>query len=486
MDGSKGSEDSKLSANLDEEKLLARTRKMSIHEGNAGVFSAYIGDNYIVPFGLVVGADPFQIGILSSSGGFFAPIGQIVSSGEMKKHSRKIILFIGILGLAVLMALFLLLAFLYQFEYISSEITWLLLFSYLIYVFCAGLMTPPWFSVMGDVVPENKRGRYFAKRNLINNIVALSGVLVIALVLDWYKAVNLVLFGFMFVFFIGFITRILSFMLFKYHYFPPFKFELKDNVSMFQFVKELPKSNFGHFTVFVALLIFSQWIAGPFFVVYMLEDLNFSYTELIIVNISTNVFGLFLFPLFGKISDKQGNVFLLRLGAIIIPFLPLMWLFLRTPVGLILGPQLFGGIGWTAFNLATANIIYDNIPAHKRFEYVAFYNFFLGIGIITGGIVGSLIVEFVPITFMHPLLFVFLLSFIMRGIVVVVFLPKIKEVRKTTVKPIYNIKGIIVYRWLHDLLLREHEKHNNNKITRLIKNKKDKNKIKITEQNNNN
>lgn len=486
MEGSKDSEDPKSSANLDEEKLFVRTRKMSIHEGNAGVLSSYIGDNYIVPFAIAAGSSPFQIGILSSSGGFFAPIGQIVSSGQMKKHSRKIILFIGILGQAILMALFLLLAFLYQFEYISSEITWLILFTYLIYVFCAGLMTPPWFSVMGDVVPENKRGRYFAKRNLINNFVALSGVLVIAFVLDWYKAINLVLFGFMVVFFIGFITRILSFTLYKYHYFPPFKFELKDNVSMIQFVKELPKSNFGRFTVFVALLIFSQWIAGPFFVVYMLKDLKFSYTELIIVNISTNVFGLFFFPLFGRISDKRGNVFLLRLGAIIIPFLPLMWLFLITPVGLILGPQLFGGIGWTAFNLATANIIYDNIPANKRGEYVAFYNFFLGIGIISGGIIGSLIVEFVPINFMHPLLFVFLLSSIIRGIVVVIFLPKIKEVRKTTVKPIYNVKGLIVYRWLHDLLMREHGKLDNNNKNHGIKHKNDKNKIKITERNNNN
>jgi MFS family permease len=405
-----------------------------------------------------MGASPFQVGMISSSGGFFSPIGQIVGSREMEKHSRRIMLFIGIFGQLILMAFFMFLAFFYHFSYISSEATWILLFLYLIYLFCAGLMTPPWFSIMGEVVPEYKRGRYFAKRNLINNIVALSGTLIIAFALDWYKAIDLILIGFMLVFFIGFITRGLSFTLFHFHYYPPFQFQISDHVSMKKFMGELPKSNFGHFTIFVAFLIFAQWISTPFFTVYMLLDLEFSYTELIIINLSQLMFGLFFFPLFGWLADKKGNVFILRLGSIIIPFLPLMWIFVKTPIGIILGPQLFGGIGWTAFNLATANVIYDNIPSHKRGEYVAFYNFFLGIGIILGGLLGSYIIQYIPITFMYPILFIFLLSFIARGIVVIVFLPKIKEVRKIEVKPIYNAKTMPMYKWLYDILLREHSK----------------------------
>jgi MFS family permease len=442
----------------EQEKKFARTRKMSIHEGNFGVLSSVIADNYIVPFALALGADAFQVGIISSSGGFFAPIGQIIGSREMEIHSRKIILFIGIFGQLILMACFMLLAFFYQFQYISLEITWTLLYLYLIYVFCAGLMTPPWFSVMGDVVPENQRGRYFAKRNLLNNIVAVSVTLIIAYLLDWYKAINLILFGFMLIFLIGFIARSLSFTFFNFHYFPPFEFQSIDHVGMKKFVSELPKSNFGHFTIFVALLIFAQWISAPFFTVYMLVELDFSYTELIFINMSLTLFGLFFFPLFGWLADKKGNVVLLRLGSIIIIFLPLMWLFLDTPTEILLGPQLFGGIGWTAFNLATANIIYDNIPSHKRGEYVALYNFFLGIGIILGGLLGSIIVQFIPISFMRPILFVFLLSSIARGVVVIIFLPRIKEVRKVEVKAIFNVKNMPVYKWLYDISMREHSR----------------------------
>jgi MFS family permease len=319
---------------------------------------------------------------------------------------------------------------------------------------------------MGDVIGENGRGKYFAKRNLYNNIIALSGTMLIALILDWYKARDQVFIGFAVVFLIGFITRVFSVLFFTQHYYPPFKFEASDHVSLHKFIAELPKSNFGKFTTFVALLVFGQWIAGPFFSVYMLNELNFSYTDLIMVNLSTSVFGLFFFTIFGKIGDKYGNVFLMRIGAIIIPLLPLMWLFLDTPWGLILGPQLLGGIGWTAFNLATSNFIYDNIPSKKRGEYVALYNFFLGIGVITGGLIGSFLIEFMPISFISNILFVFLLSGIVRGIVVIIYLPQIREIRNISVRPIFNLKGNLIYKWLHDLLLREHGKarknHRNN------------------------
>ena len=90
-------------------------------------------------------------------------------------------------------------------------------------------------------------------------------------------------------------------------------------------IKEIPKSNFGRFTLFVSLLTLGQWIAGPFFSVYMLSDLGFDYSIFILVNISSSIIALFIFPVLGKLSDKFGNVSLLQIGAIIIPLLPILW-----------------------------------------------------------------------------------------------------------------------------------------------------------------
>jgi MFS family permease len=436
-----------------EEKLKSKTMQMSIAEGSFGVFSSILSDNYIIPFALSLNSSPFQIGILSSAGNLISPIGQVIGSRRIESNSRKSVLLSGILGQASGWPLFFLIILLFQLNFFRSLIPWILIGIFLFYMLFAGIMTPPWFSVMGDVVPENYRGRYFAKRNLITNLIALTGAILLSYSLDWFTSQGKAFFGFTLIFIFGFFTRLLSAFLFTKHYYPAFNFEIADRVRITQFLKEIPKSNFGKFTLFVALLTLGQWIAGPFFSVYMLEELKFDYSIFIIINLSSSFVALFIFPFLGRISDKFGNVKLLRMGAIIIPILPLLWLFFNNPISLILGPQLLSGIGWTAFNLATSNFIYDNISPKKRGKYIALYNLLIGLAIISGGLIGSCIISFIPIHFMNRYLFLFLISGIVRIIVVIGLLYKIKEVRVST-KPILNVKNLSIYKWLYDLTVR--------------------------------
>ncbi len=440
---------------LDEESLKHRTRKVSILEGVFGVSSGTLSDNYIIPFALAIGASPFQVGILYSFGGLFSPIGQILGSRQIKNNSRRKVLLQGIIGQASMWPLFLLIAILFMHDLLVNVLSWILILLYLVYMISGGVMTPPWFSVMGDVIPEDSRGRYFARRNLITTGIALFSTFLLSIALDWYKNQQQVIIGFILIFLVGLITRLFSFFLFTKHYYPPFEIRTEDHIGFKQFVYKLPKDNFGKFTIFVAFVTFGLWIASPFFSIYMLDELHFSYIVFVIVNLSSSVIALGVFPFLGKFGDKYGNVHLLRLGAILIPFLPIMWLFFSSPLALILGPQVVGGIGWTAFNLAASNFIYDNIPRKNRGECLALYNFLLGIGIVLGGLTGSLIVSFVSLPFINNYLFVFLISGIVRLIGVILFLPRIKEVRITLTKPIFNIKNSSFYKWLYDLTLRD-------------------------------
>jgi MFS family permease len=436
-----------------EEKLKSKTMQLSIAEGSFGVFSSILADNYIVPFALSLNSSPFQVGILSSAGNLISPIGQVIGSRRIEINSRKSVLLSGILGQASIWPLFFLIALLFQLNFSQSLIPWILIGTFLLYMLFAGIMTPPWFSVMGDVVPENFRGRYFAKRNLITNLIALTGAIILSYSLDWFTSQGNIFFGFTLIFLFGLFTRLISAFFFTKHYYPSFNFEVTDRVRISQFLKEIPKSNFGKFTLFVALLTFGQWIAGPFFSVYMLKDLKFDYSIFIIINLFSSFVALFMFPLLGRISDKFGNVKLLRMGAITIPFLPILWLFFNNPIGIILGPQLLSGIGWTAFNLATSNFIFDNISSKKRGKYIALYNLLIGLAIISGGLIGSCIISFIPIHFMNKYHCLFLISGIVRLVVVIGLMYKIKEVRVTT-KPILNIKNLSIYKWLYDITVR--------------------------------
>ncbi|MFW9952311.1 MAG: MFS transporter [Candidatus Thorarchaeota archaeon] len=450
------------SQNPEENIAKKKTMRISIAEGSFGVFSSILVDNYVIPFSLSINSSPFQVGVLTSFGNFISPIGQLIGACAIERKSRKFTLLSGILGQASIYPFFLIIALLFQIGILQQYLPWILIGFFLLYMLSAGIMNPPWFSVMGDIVPEDYRGRYFAKRNLITNSIGLIGILILSFSLDWFDFQGVLFFGFVLIFILGLITRLISALLFTQHYYPPFNFERMDHVKTSDFFKELPKSNFGKFTLFVSLLIFGQWIAGPFFSIYMLNDLHFDYSIYIIINLSSSFVGLFIFPLLGKISDKYGNVILIKIGGLIIPILPLLWLFFNTPLGIILGPQLLSGIGWTAFNLATANFIFDNIASKKRGKYIALYNLLLGIAITMGGLLGSFIITFIPIDFMNQYHFLFLLSSIVRVFVVIMFWHKIEEVRVKT-KPIFNLKNLSIYKWLYDITLRSNHNERKNK-----------------------
>ncbi|MFX0076654.1 MAG: MFS transporter, partial [Candidatus Hermodarchaeota archaeon] len=350
---------------LSEDDLKNGTMKTSIIEGSFGVLSSMVSDNYIIPFALTLNSNPLQVGIMSSLGNLVSPIGQIVGSYKIESTSRKTIILSGVIGMAAIWPLYIILAVLFQAQMIHLFIPWLLLSMYLIYMFFSGIVSPAWFSVMGDIVPENFRGRYFAKRNLITNTIALAGILILSFTLDWFEIQDVIFYGFILIFLIGFFTRIMSVFLFTKHYNPPFHIEAADHVKFIEIIKEIPKTNFGKFTLFVSLIMLGQWIAHPFYAIYLINDLQLNYSFFILINTFPSIVSLLFFPLLGRLCDKFGNVKILQLGGIILPILPLLWIIFNAPLGILFVPQLLNGIGWTAFNLACSNFIYDNIPTKK-------------------------------------------------------------------------------------------------------------------------
>ena len=210
----------------EDEIAKTKTMRISIAEGSFGVFSSSLVDNYIIPFSLSINSTPFQVGILTSFGNLISPLGQLVGACAIERKSRKFTLLTGALGQASIWPFFLIITLLFQFGILQEYLSWILIGFFLLYMLSAGIMNPPWFSVMGDVVPENSRGRYFAKRNLITNSVGLIGILVLSFSLDWFNSLDALFWGFVLIFILGLITRLVSSILFTQHYYPPYNLRL--------------------------------------------------------------------------------------------------------------------------------------------------------------------------------------------------------------------------------------------------------------------
>ncbi|MFA4952740.1 MAG: MFS transporter [Candidatus Pacearchaeota archaeon] len=426
---------SKTSKGKQEVREKEKTLKISIKEASAASVMTGAGDAYVVPYALALNANNAQIGYLTSLAGLIGPSSQIIGSRFMYKYSRKRLVISSVFLHALMWVVFLLLGLLYWQGFLEGEnVAMIFIILYCAYALFGSLGGPAWFSLMGDLVDAKERGRYFGKRNRIAGIVNISVTLVAAFILDYTKNYNLVIFGFIIIFSFAAIGRFVSCYLLTKHYYPKMNMKREDYFSFWEFIKKAPKNNFGKFVIFVSLVTLGTNFAAPFFGVYMLEELHYSYTWFTIVTLSGGVFTLLSMPFWGKIGDKYGNRQLMKIGMFMIPVLPLPWIIFKSPVALILTAQLLSGLGWAAFNLGLSNYIYDAVTPGRRGFCVAYFNVINGVGVFIGAILGGLFAQYIHISFINTFFLIFLISAILRVLPGFILFPKIKEVRATSNK----------------------------------------------------
>lgn len=412
-------------------ELKHQSRRLSIKEGSFATIRQALGDTYIAPFAIALNAGNATVAMLSSIIGLLGPISQMFSARLIEKHSRKKIILKTTFFESLFWIPFIVLAFLFYKGIFISTLPFLLLFFFALYTIIAQMPVPAWFSWMGDIVDENYRGKWFGKRNLIVGIISLIFSILAALFLDFMKKQSKIMFGFMILFFLAMIARYISRHYFKKAYEPKLKLKEGYYFSFFQFIKKANSNNFGKFTIYRALFAFATMIASPFFAIYMLRNLGFSYITFMLVIMSQVFFTALMMKIWGKFADKYGNYEVIKLTIILASFYPILWLFSNKIIFLILGPSLIGGIAWSGLNLATSNFIFDAVTPQKRSLVLSYFNVTVGIGVFLGAGLGGLLAKTITIRFMDTILFIFLISAFARLITGMLLISKIKEVRKT-------------------------------------------------------
>jgi MFS family permease len=410
-------------------KKIARDH--SIKEGIFAAAHSAFGTSYVSPFAIAINSSNSMVALLSSISGLLGPISQLTSPKLLKKNSRKKLLSKAILIESLMWIPFIFTAILFYQGILIGYLPFFLLAFFAISTIAINIGIPAWYSWIGDLVDDKHRGRWFAKRNLIIGFVIATLTIISSFFLDYFKKQELAMFGFAILFFLAFIFRMLAYGAIKTQYEPKLLRTKKKASSFFKFVIDAPKTNFGRFAIFKALLTFTASISAPLLAVYLLRHLEFSYTTYMIVTMAGTLFSLFVIELWGKFSDKYGNYRTLILTSIAIPTIPILWILIPSPIYMILVPALIGGIAWAGFNLSATNFFYDNVTAEKRSTKISYYNLLNGIGIFLGASLGAFLIGVIKTSFIEPIILIFIIGSILRMIVVFIFLPKIKEIRKT-------------------------------------------------------
>lgn len=399
-----------------------RSMKYSTIEGAMYNVMAGLTDNYINPFAIALGASNSTIGMIRSIPPLLVSIAQpfALRIAALFGTRKKYIMAVVLLQAASLLTL---LSIPYFFRD-NAEVMLLIFFSF--YSILAPMSVPVWTSWMADLVPEGMRGRYFGQRNMIGGIATFAAILFGGFLLAFFGKDAFL--GFTVLYILASIFRMLSFASFTRIDEPPARYS-EPRLNVFGFLREIRSNEFGIFLLYYCLLIFSTAIAGFFFSVYMIRNLGFSYITYALIEGIYTIAMLAGNSYWGKVIDRFGNKLVLSVTGLMVPFVPIFWLMSPSPVILTFA-EIFSGFAWAGMNLALFNyVIGFGSLKNKTARYTANFNFFQGIAVFLGAVIGAYLVEGTTILRFAGIPLVFILSGLLRLAAGIAFLPLIKEFR---------------------------------------------------------
>ncbi|MCF6153700.1 MAG: MFS transporter [Candidatus Brocadia sp.] len=406
-----------------EEVAVKKSLNLSIKDGVAFAATTGFGDNYINPFAVALGASNFQIGLLSSLPQFLPALIQLkVADVTERLGSRKKIIVRSVFFHAFMLLPIAFIPYLPEFLQVGALIGFCTL-----YMLFASLAGPAWGSLMADLVPVRRRGAFFSKRSRLIGIVTLATTFLAGYILHLSKTQSLV--GFTVIFSLAMISRYISCYFLSRMYEPPLEVMREHYFSFGAFLRRLNIGNFGKYVVFQSSFNFAVFLASPFFPVFMLRDLGFSYLTYTIVVTTVPLATILSISYWGRYSDVLGNRRVMGICSIVVSVLPALWL-ISHQIYFLIGIQVLAGFFWGGFNLCSSNFIYESAIPEKRTRCISYFNTINGLAICLGNLLGGFLATHIPPVFGYRLLTLFAISSCLRIVLSTTLLSRVKEIRK--------------------------------------------------------
>lgn len=438
---------------LDPQELVGRDRSLraALYDGMAHSVMLGAGESYLNAFAIFLKGSALQIGLLISLPPLIGTWLQVlcISASERFRSRRKLLLW-GISTQALLWLPMALIPFLLA---SATAQVWTLLALVTFYYITAHLTTPAWSSLIGDLVPIEARGGYFGYRNRLSGMWAFVALLAAGQILSFSEQRGQAAYGFAAIFGIALLARVLSIYFLARYEDPPYQVSPAQRFSFWQFISRAPHSNFAKFVIFFSAMNFAIFIAGPYYAMYMLNDLKMSYAQFTAVTAISTMTQFLTMHYWGRLADQFGNKKILTICGAGIALIPFPWL-ITSNFWAILLMQTYAGVVAAGFNLASANFIFDAVTPPKRARCVAYQSAVNALFVVAGTLLGSAVATHVdtnwPIEQSLALpdsqyMWVFFLSGVLRLAVLLAFVPLFREVRD--VQPISHRE--LIFRIAH-------------------------------------
>ncbi len=369
---------------------INRGLKVSIVEGAfATLYTTLAGGMFLVGLALYLGANSFQIALLTAIPALVSGFSFLAGFLVRQIRSRKtLVLWSAGFGRSVFIFL---LPWLFSGVKLKIELFLTAVAVSSILMAIAGTI---WTSWMSDLVPEERRGRFFGLRN---GLLGITGVIVAYVAgrgMDWLKKWGNELLGYALAFTLAVTFGLISTLLLTRQPEPEIAPRPKTNLREV-FLGPLQEPQFRRLIVFLAVWFLTGTLASPFYLVHLLKNLHFSFTAIAIYSMIGGITGV-LFQLFwGRIIDRFGSRPVTVLNFALVGVMPFLWLFatphFRLPIWI---DGIINGTVWTGANLGLWNLLLDlaDNPSRKE-SYFAIYTVVTGMSAFIASLIAGTIAQ---------------------------------------------------------------------------------------------
>lgn len=368
-----------------------QSRRYGIRDGACQAIMQGGGENYLSAFALLLHATPLQIGLLSALPQLVGTWSQLLSVKALNRvQHRKTIMLAGATGQALSWLPLLVLPLLSP-----TYGPWILIACAVAYFGMGHFAVPAWNSLITDLVSPNERGAYFARRTKVMTVLSFSALCAAGLVLHGAESHERAWVGFALIFLAASTARFLSTRYLSRMDESAAPATREAEFRLLEFLRHERSVNYKRFLWFSGLMHVCVLISGPYFVIYLLRDLHFSYS-MYASWLAAGVLGQFLtLKPWGRLGDRFGNKKLLVATGLMVPFLPMLYL-VSTNFVYLLCVNFLGGTIWAGLALGLQNYVFDAVHAEDRAKGIAVWNTINAMGWFVGAMLGSWLATVVP------------------------------------------------------------------------------------------
>ncbi len=402
------------------DRKVRSSLKLSI--ADAASFSVMLGaaESYFQAFALFLKATVFQAGIVYSIPVFTGSLVQLFYRPllHLLRSRKTLCALAGLLRTVLFVPLVLL-------YFAGAPRVWILLAVIALYFSMNLLPVPVWTSWMGDLVDPSRRGAYFSRRNGLANLIALTSIAGAGLLLELFSGRPFV--GFAMIFGLAFLGSLGSTVSLFLKYEPQYSEPRRSAEPFPEFVARMHRTNYGRFVLFTVIFHFGIFLAGPFFVPYMLRQLSFSYLQFMAATALPVLVKFVTMRLWGDLGDRHGNRKILTVASLLIALTPFTWMVSRS-FWWICAIQALAGLAWAGFDIAALNFAYDTMARERVTRYTSYLAFLRGTAILAGSVAGGWLMSHLRLEG-SPYLAIFAVSALARLVLACPWLLVLKEER---------------------------------------------------------